>query len=96
MQLTTSARWIYNDEQYMSIEKDPLAFQDSTNRIDATVSLEGQTRNGNDWTLALVGRNLTDELVFNFSNATTLSSSAIVATNLEETRYIALRATMGW
>ena len=48
------------------------------------------------WELALVGRNLTDELVHNFGNATTLSGAAIYATNIEETRAIAIRATYNW
>ena len=89
--LTFSAKWIHVGEHFTSIERDPLGFQSSTDRIDATVSLSNES-----WSLALVGRNLTDELVHNFGNASSLSGSAIYGTNIEETRAIGLRATYNW
>jgi len=46
--------------------------------------------------VALVGRNLGDELVHNFVNATTLSGGAIAATNIEETRAVAIRVSRNW
>jgi outer membrane receptor protein involved in Fe transport len=88
LDLGLSAKWISVGSHFTSIERDPLGFQDTTDRIDATISLSGES-----WDVALVGRNLTDELVFNFTNATTLSGTSIQATNIEETRAIALRAT---
>lgn len=91
MDLTFSAKWIRVGEHYTSIERDPLGLQSETDRIDATIALASER-----WELAVVGRNLTDELVFNFGNATTLSGAAIYATNIEETRAIALRATYNW
>ncbi|MDT8399644.1 MAG: TonB-dependent receptor [Pseudomonadales bacterium] len=96
MDLSISGKWIYMDKQYMSIEKDPFGLQGSTNRLDSTISLKGETASGSPWTVALVGRNLTDKKVFVFGNSTTLSSQAIFTTNLEETRSIALRLSMGW
>jgi iron complex outermembrane receptor protein len=89
--LTLSAKWIRVGDHFTSIERDPLGFQDTTDRIDATIALSSER-----WELAVVGRNLTDELVFNFGNASTLSGAAIYATNIEETRAIALRATYNW
>jgi len=86
--LSFGVKWINVGEHYTSIERDPLGLQGSTDRIDATIALSAES-----WELALVGRNLTDEIVHNFGNASTLSSIPIYATNIEETRAIALRAT---
>ncbi len=88
LDLGLSAKWINVGSHFTSMERDPLGFQGSTDRIDATISLSGES-----WDVALVGRNLTDELVFNFTNASTLSGTLIQATNIEETRAVALRAT---
>ena len=87
-EVSLSAKWIHVGSHFTSIERDPLGFQDSTDRLDVTLALYDQ-----NWSVALVGRNLTDELVHTFTNATTLSGTAIAATNLEETRSIAVRAT---
>ncbi len=89
--LSISAKWINVGSHFTSIERDPLGFQDSTDRLDATIALSSGS-----WSVALVGRNLTDELVHNFGNATTLSGGAIYATNIEETRAIAVRATFNF
>jgi len=88
LDLGISAKWINVGSHFTSIERDPLGFQDSTDRLDATIALLAES-----WEVALVGRNLTDELVHNFGNATSLSGAMIYATNIEETRAIALRAT---
>ena len=89
MQLTASARYIYIDDQFLSVERDPFGIQESTGRLDAGLSLAADS----GWSLALIGRNLTNELVHTFANASTLSGSAIVSTNIEETRSVSLRAT---
>jgi len=89
--LSFSVKWMNVGEHFTSIERDPLGLQSSTDRVDATVALSGEK-----WSVALVGRNLGDELVHNFGNATTLSGAAIYATNIEETRAIALRLTRNW
>jgi outer membrane receptor protein involved in Fe transport len=90
-ELSLSAKWIHIGKQFTTIERDPLGISGATNRLDATVGLYAER-----WSLALVGRNLTNELVQSFGNATTLSGSAILATNIEETRSIALRASYNW
>ncbi len=95
MDLTFTAKYLYSGEQFMSIERDPSGFQDATNRIDASLIL-GSQDSDRPWTLALIGRNLSDEIVHTFVNASTLSGSAIVTTNIEETRSIALRGTIGF
>lgn len=90
-ELSFSAKWIHIGKQFTTIERDPLGISGATNRLDATVALYAER-----WSLALVGRNLTNELVQTFGNATTLSGSAILSTNIEETRSIALRASYNW
>jgi outer membrane receptor protein involved in Fe transport len=89
--LSVGVKWIHVGDHFTSIERDPLGFQDSTNRFDATIAVGNE-----NWEIALVGRNLTDELVFNFGNATSLSGTMIYATNIEETRAVALRATINF
>jgi outer membrane receptor protein involved in Fe transport len=89
--LSLSAKWINSSEYYTSIERDPSGLQPSTDRIDATIAFSGES-----WSLALVGRNLTDELVRVFGNSSTLSGVAIYTTNIEQTRSISLRATFNW
>jgi len=89
--LTISAKWIRVGSHFTSIERDPLGFQGEIDRFDATVALSGEK-----WSVALVGRNLGNELVHNFVNATTLSGGAIAATNIEETRAVAIRVSRNW
>jgi len=89
--LTFNAKWIRVGSHFTSIERDPLGFQSEIDRFDATISLSNQ-----NWNVALVGRNLGDELVHNFVNATTLSGGAIAATNIEETRAVAIRVSRNW
>lgn len=89
--LTFSAKWIHVGSHYTTIERDPLGIQDSSDRFDVTVALYAQR-----WSLALVGRNLSNEIIQTFGNASTLSGTAVLATNIEETRSVALRATYNW
>lgn len=96
MELRASAKYIYTGSQFTSIERDPFGFQRATGRVDATLELTGTLEGGHDWSLALVGRNLTDELVNAFVNSSTLSGSATVSTSLQETRAVALRASINY
>jgi len=95
MDLRLSAKYLYADDQVMSVERDPLGFLSATDRIDASVVLSSNSGN-RPWSVAVVGRNLTNEIVHTFVNSSTLSGSAVVTTNIEETRSIALRATIGF
>jgi hypothetical protein len=95
MDLRLSAKYLYADDQVMSVERDPLGFLSATDRIDASAVLSSNSGN-RPWSVAVVGRNLTNEIVHTFVNSSTLSGSAVVTTNIEETRSIALRATIGF
>ena len=96
MELTLSAKYLHTADQVMSIERDPLGFQKSSDRIDASLVLAGSLAGNRSWTLELIGRNLTDELIHTFVNSSVLSGSAVITTNLEETKSISLRATLGF
>jgi iron complex outermembrane recepter protein len=96
MELTASAKYIYIDEQYMSIERDPLGFQKSRERVDASLVLSGNSSGDHPWSVALIGRNLNNELVHAFVNSSTLSGKPVLTTNIEETRSISLRASIGY
>jgi outer membrane receptor protein involved in Fe transport len=95
MDLQISAKYLYTDDQVMSIERDPAGFLSSTSRFDASVMLSSNAGN-HPWSVAVIGRNLGDEIIHTFVNSSTLSGSALVVTNIEETRSVALRATIGF
>jgi len=95
MDMTFSAKYLYSDDQFMSIERDTLGFQKATDRIDASVVL-ASSAGDYPWTIAVIGRNLTDEIIHTFVNSSTLSGSAVVTTNIEETRSVSVRASIGF
>ena len=95
MDLETSAKWLFIDDQWNEEDHDPLTLQGASNRIDASVVLSGTSGN-HFWTLGVIGKNLTNELVFQFINPSSLSRTNVSTTNIEETRAIALRGTIDW
>ncbi len=94
-EFSLSAKVLYSDDQFLSIERDPLGVQDATTRFDVSAMLASY-EGDHPWTVALIGRNLSDEIVHAFVNASTLSGSALITTNIEETRSVALRVTVGF
>ena len=96
MGLRFGAKYVYIDDHHVTLTRDPAGFQDATGRIDANVTLYSETRNGNPWDIALVGRNLNDEKVRAWCNSSGLSSTLVVSCALEEGRYVSLRASMGF
>jgi len=70
MDLRLSAKYLYADDQVMSVERDPLGFLSATDRIDASVVLSSNSGN-RPWSVAVVGRNLTNEIVHTFVNSST-------------------------
>jgi outer membrane receptor protein involved in Fe transport len=96
MELTLAGKWIFLDDMHNTVTRDPAAFQDSTNRLDVSATLTGITEGGNDWSVALVGRNVTDEYVVNWCNSSTLSGGNAVSCATEELQYFGLRASYGF
>ena len=81
---------LYTDEQYVNVTLDDNIIQDSVTRVNARVALEAE-----NWTLALIGKNLTDEDIASFSSDTPLSGvlgTPSYTTYMERPRTIAVQA----
>jgi len=74
MDLHASVDILYTDDILIGPDNDPATIQDSYSKINARIGLSA---NDGSWSLALVGKNLTDELTFNWGNDTTLSGSRL-------------------
>ena len=65
LELTIGARAYYSDRFAMTIDLDPLSFQESYTKYDASIALgSGDGR----WRIGLIGQNLGDKLTSNFGN----------------------------
>lgn len=95
--LRASLTLIYSDEQSTMIDNNPAGFQDAYTKIDASLTLLGED---GKWWVALIGKNLTDELVYHFTSGTTTcargaapgGTTSCLFTTVEETRAIGIRA----
>ena len=95
LDLRASAMFMYADDHSTMIDNNPAGFQDSYTKIDASLTLlDGDGK----WWVALIGKNLTDELVYHFTSGTTAcagsrgGSTSCLFTTVEETRAIGIRA----
>ena len=61
---------LYSDEQYVDVTLNPDVEQDAYTKLNARLAVEAD-----NWSLALVGKNLTDEDVVTFSTDTPLSGT---------------------
>lgn len=96
MSMNIGARYVYIGDHHVTLTRDPAGFQDATGRIDATVALSGDTGGGKPWQLALVGRNLSDEMVRAWCNSSGLAGTLLVSCAFEEGRFVSLRGTIGF
>lgn len=89
-ELTASVKSYYVDEQMLSVDNDPRGLEDSYTKWDASLTLRDTAGN---WKVALVGRNLTDELVRTWSEGTSSFNNAGGARYafINETRAVAIR-----
>jgi outer membrane receptor protein involved in Fe transport len=81
---------LYTDEQYVDVTLNDDIIQDSVTRVNARLALEAES-----WSLALVGKNLTDEDIASFSTDTPLASlfgTPSYTTYMERPRTIAVQA----
>ncbi len=97
LDLRGSVKLMYAGEHSTMIDNNPEGFQDSYTKIDASLTLLG----GDDtWWVAIVGKNLSDELVYHFTSGTTTcargaargGTTSCLFTTVEETRAIGIRA----
>lgn len=65
LEMTFSTRAYYSDRFAMTIDLDPLSFQESYTKYDATIALQ---RGDGRWRVALIGQNLGNKLTSNFGN----------------------------
>ena len=63
MELILAGKWSFIDDMHNTLRRDPFAFHDASHRFDASLTLE-RMYGDNLWSLAVVGRNLTNEKVF--------------------------------
>ena len=96
MDLTLGGSRSYLSKNHVTLPRDPAGFQDSLSRLDASLTLTGTTASDKIWSVALVGRNLGDELVRNWCNSSGLSGGGVVSCSVEQTRYISLRSTLNF
>ena len=61
---------LYSDDVSIAPDGDPNVVQDSYWKFNAIVAIESQN---DTWSVALVGKNLTDETTFNWGNDATLA-----------------------
>ena len=94
--LRLGAKYIYIDEYHVTLTRDPAGFQESTGRVDANLTLYGNTEGGNPWDISLVGRNLSDEQVKAWCNSSGLAGTLLVSCAFEEGQYVSLRGTIGF
>ncbi len=66
--LTPGVTISYLGKQYLSLDNSPDLIQSSYAKIDAQISLYSES---GDWSLSLIGRNLTDKLTSPFANKST-------------------------
>ena len=81
---------LYTDEQYVNVTLDDNIIQDDVTRVNARLALETE-----NWTLALIGKNLTDEDIASFASDTPLSGTLgtpSYTTYMERPRTIAIQA----
>jgi outer membrane receptor protein involved in Fe transport len=65
IELTLFGRAYFNEEHPLALDLDPKTFSDDYWKFDASIGLADPDGR---WRVALIGRNLTDELTSNFSN----------------------------
>lgn len=91
LELKVKGRVYMVGEQQLSVTNHPFGLEDEYTKVDLTVGLSDLD---GGWSLDLVGRNLTDEIVRTWSEPTSSYTSVGGATFsfIDETRSIALRA----
>ena len=67
LELLFGAQYYWVDDMFLALDHDPNDTQKSYGKLNARVQLSG---NDGQWSISLVGRNLTDELTANFANDT--------------------------
>ncbi len=72
MKLVNTLDLIYSDEYLTTPSLDPRFQQDAYTKINARIALSGDSDN---WELALIGKNLTDESIVPYANGLPVAST---------------------
>ncbi|MBB6522508.1 TonB-dependent receptor [Pseudoteredinibacter isoporae] len=86
--LIASVQGIYSDDFHVAPNGDRRSVQKAHTKVNARLSLES---NDGQWSLALVGKNLTDKTTFNWANDATLSGQRLGFDNAYFRQYEAPR-----
>ena len=90
MDVRASLDVLYTDEQDIDVTLDDNVIEDSVTRFNARIGLESES-----WSLALVGKNLSDEDIGSFATSTPLAGALgtpSYTTSMERPRTIAVQA----
>lgn len=94
MQMHANVDAIYSDDYLLSLTLDPAAVQKAYTKINARLSLSGPS---DEWQLALVGRNLSNQTVLSYAGDTPLANRLFSARSyygfVDPPRSIAVEAT---
>ena len=88
MDILAGAQAVYTDDFHVAPNGDERSIQDSNTKWNARVALEASD---GSWSLAFVGKNLTDETTFNWGNDATLSGEGLGFDNAYFRQYEAPR-----
>jgi|GEM_PF-4579602 len=86
--LNSTASISYSDEYFGDLDADPLSIQDAYTKIDASVELESPD---GKWSVMLLGRNLTEEVVYASSFDTPIAGAPGQNAYLDSPREVALK-----
>ena len=90
LELMTSVDMNYSDEYYSALDLDPNTKHDDYTKWNARIALSGDD---NKWTVALIGKNLTDETTQVWKNDVALTASNSYFAVPQRPRSVAVQAT---
>jgi len=86
--LNATASISYSDEYFGDLDADPLSVQDAYTKIDVSIELGSPDHK---WSLMLLGRNLTEEVVYASSFDTPIAGAPGQNAYLDSPREVALK-----
>lgn len=99
MTLRASVNWLYSSDYALQIDQHPESYQNAANKFDLSLVLNGD-HGDNNWKVALVGRNLTDEITYQFGstppNVGGVGGQRVVSSFPELGRVISAKFTYNW
>ena len=91
LELTTTVGIVFSDSYFTALDLDPIAEQDSFAKLNASVAVASSDR----WSIALVGKNLTDERTTTWVNDIPFFRGAFFG-SIDPPRSFGVQARMQW